>query len=91
MDKLFRTAYYLVKNERPFTDFKDLLQLQKSNGLEIGETYITDKAANDYACIIADVYLMILKSYCTVQITLACSVMGPIIKLRQTKNYDKNS
>ena len=61
MDKLFRTVYYLVKNERPFTDFKDLLQLQKCNGLEMGETYFTDKAAKDFACVIADVYFNDLK------------------------------
>jgi hypothetical protein len=39
MDKPFRTAYYIAKNERPFTDFKDLLQLQKINGPDVGEKY----------------------------------------------------
>ena len=43
MDKLY--SVLLGKKERPFTDFKDLLMLQKSNGLEMGETYYTDKAA----------------------------------------------
>jgi hypothetical protein len=38
MEKIFNTAYYLVKNDRPFTDHEDLIQLQKKNGLNVGIT-----------------------------------------------------
>lgn len=42
MEKLFTTAYYLAINERPFSDFPKLLELQAVNGLSLGETYFTD-------------------------------------------------
>lgn len=61
MDKLFRTAYYIAKNERPFTDFKDLLQLQKINGLDVGETYFTNKAAKEFVSNITEVLFDELK------------------------------
>lgn len=34
--KVFKTAYYLAKNDRPFNNYQALLELQKSNGTEIG-------------------------------------------------------
>ncbi|XP_050516420.1 E3 SUMO-protein ligase KIAA1586-like [Diabrotica virgifera virgifera] len=34
--KVFRSAYYLAKNDRPFSDYSKLLQLQKMNGVDIG-------------------------------------------------------
>lgn len=33
---VFRTAYYLAKNNRPYSDHFDLLQLQNTNGIDIG-------------------------------------------------------
>ena len=39
MEKLFRSAYYLVQAERPFRDFPNLMQLQEVNGLFFGQTY----------------------------------------------------
>ena len=48
MEKLFRTAYYIAKEERLFTDFPSLLQLQNLNGLSLGETYQNDKAALEF-------------------------------------------
>lgn len=47
MDKLLRTAYYIVKKEKPFADFKELLQLQNYNGLSLWETYFNEKAAKE--------------------------------------------
>ena len=35
MDKLYRTAFYIARKERPFTDFKDLLDLQTLNGITL--------------------------------------------------------
>ena len=34
--KVFTTAYYLAKNDRPFTDHQELLELQEANGLSLG-------------------------------------------------------
>jgi hypothetical protein len=34
--KAFKTAYYLAVNNRPFTDYNGLLELQKCNGTELG-------------------------------------------------------
>ena len=30
----FNTTYYIIKKERPFTDYPDLLKLQAKNGIE---------------------------------------------------------
>jgi hypothetical protein len=35
---LFRTAYYLAKNDRPYTDQPGLCELQKLNGADVGVT-----------------------------------------------------
>ncbi|XP_021357227.1 zinc finger protein 862-like [Mizuhopecten yessoensis] len=61
MDKLFRSAYYLVQKERPFSDFKDILELQTLNGLSIGETYFNNKAAKEFVGEIAGFYYTELK------------------------------
>ena len=40
----FDTAYLLAKKERPFSDYSDLLELQKKNGVQnIGKAYLTDQ------------------------------------------------
>jgi hypothetical protein len=41
----FRTAYFIGKQELPFTKFKSLLELQKLNGVEMNKNY-----ANDVKC-----------------------------------------
>ena len=33
---VFRTAYYVAKNDRPFTNNPDLLDLQQLNGMNVG-------------------------------------------------------
>jgi hypothetical protein len=35
-EKVLRTAYFLAKNDRPFTDHPDLLELQELNGANVG-------------------------------------------------------
>jgi len=32
---VFRTAYYVAKNDQPFTDHPDLLDLQQLNGVNV--------------------------------------------------------
>ena len=61
MDKPFRIAYYIAKNERPFTDFKELLQLQKINGPDVGEKYFIDKATKECVSNITEVLFDELK------------------------------
>jgi len=56
MMKLFRTAYFLAKKERPFSDFPELLQLQNLNGLNLGKTYNNDKSAKVFIENIAQLY-----------------------------------
>ncbi|XP_053400429.1 uncharacterized protein LOC128557263 [Mercenaria mercenaria] len=56
MSKLFRTSYYIAMKERPFTDFPDLVDLQTINGLPLGDTYHTDKAARNFIEHIGGVY-----------------------------------
>ncbi|XP_072564568.1 E3 SUMO-protein ligase KIAA1586-like [Paramormyrops kingsleyae] len=35
-DAVFRTAYYIAKMNRPFTDHDDLIELQEKNGVNLG-------------------------------------------------------
>uniref|UniRef100_A0A8C8SR57 Uncharacterized protein n=2 Tax=Pelusios castaneus TaxID=367368 RepID=A0A8C8SR57_9SAUR len=34
--KIFRTAYYIVQNDRPYSDYPDLIILQQLNGVDMG-------------------------------------------------------
>ena len=56
MTKLFRTAYYIAQSERPFSDFPALVELQDMNGLSLGDTYHTEKAARNFVEHIGGVY-----------------------------------
>ena len=52
----FNTAYYLTKNERPFSDYPELLELQEKNGVrDIGKAYLTDKKCAEFTKYIAHV------------------------------------
>ena len=44
MFMLLNAAYYVAKEERPFSDFGPLVLLQRKNGLQIGEQYANGKA-----------------------------------------------
>ncbi|KAI8493938.1 hypothetical protein Bbelb_282850 [Branchiostoma belcheri] len=48
LQTLFRTAFYLAKNGRPFTDFKGLMELQKCNGIHIVEALEQDLGQVDW-------------------------------------------
>ena len=50
------TAYFKVKEELPFTKFPKLLDLQRKNGLQIGETYLTDKKCAEMVSTISKLY-----------------------------------
>ena len=54
LKKLFRTALYLALNERPFSDFKPLLELQEKNGAELANIYRNDKQAHAFTHAIAE-------------------------------------
>ena len=52
----FTTACYLAKNERPFNDFPNLMELQEKNKVrDIGKVYLTDKKCSEFTQLIANV------------------------------------
>ena len=53
----FNCVYYLLKQERPSTDYPELLKLHlKNNGSAIGLSYQTDRAAAQFTEVIPDVH-----------------------------------
>ena len=54
MEKLFRSAYYLVQAERPFRDFANVMELQEVNGLSFGETNRNSKQCRTFVNFIAE-------------------------------------
>ena len=52
----FSTAYYLARNERLFSDYPELLELQEKSGVrDIGKAYLTDKKCAEFTKNIAHV------------------------------------
>lgn len=51
---VFRTAYFIAKNNRPCTDHFDLLQMQKLNGLDIGVGLHSKRIAMEIICHVSD-------------------------------------
>jgi len=43
-DKIFRTAYFIAKNQRPFLDMPKLIDLQALNGVNMGRVLQTNKS-----------------------------------------------
>ena len=50
----FNFAYYLVKQECPFSDYPNLITLQHKNGIKEFQSYMTDRAAVDFSDCIAE-------------------------------------
>ena len=50
----FNTAYFVAKEELPFTKFKSQLDLQIKNGLKLNDTYSNDTACAQFVGVIAD-------------------------------------
>lgn len=44
----FKTAFHIAAVERPLDDYKSLCALQKLNGEELGETYLTRSACTEF-------------------------------------------
>ena len=38
----FEVAYFVAKNELPFTKYKEILELEKMHGVGVGDAYLTD-------------------------------------------------
>ena len=51
----FNSAYYLVKQQRPFSDCPNLLTLQHKNGIKKFQSYVTERVAADFTDCIAKV------------------------------------
>ncbi len=52
--KVFRTAYYLAKNDRPYTDHADLIELQELNGIDLGRILHSNVTCSDIVDHISD-------------------------------------
>ena len=52
--KLFNTAFYVASREKPFSDFSSLLDLQRKNGVCLGEQYKSDMQCKLFIGYIAD-------------------------------------
>lgn len=55
VEKLIDIVYMLAKREKPFTMFRDIAELEKRHGVKLGETYVTDKKAQEFSECIAEV------------------------------------
>ena len=53
MTFLFRNAHYIAKSNRPYSDFVQLCLLDKAKGIDIGDTYITDKSCQKFVSSVA--------------------------------------
>ena len=50
------TAYFLAKEELPFSKFQGLINLQKKNGLEITTTYANDKTCAEMVSVLGKIF-----------------------------------
>ena len=58
----FNSVYYLLKQERPFSDYPQLLKLQTKNRVKpIGSSYLHERAAATFAEVIGNVHHRSLK------------------------------
>jgi hypothetical protein len=60
-EKIFRTAYFIAKNQRPYTDMPKLVDLHINNGLEMGRILQTDKTCSN---IIDHISSKMRKNFC---------------------------
>ncbi len=54
LDKLFRNAHAIAKNNRPFSDYVWMATLDERKGLFLGETYRNEKACKEFIHSIAN-------------------------------------
>ena len=54
MRMLFRDAHAIAKKGRPYTDFTWMAALDEKKGLDVGQTYRSDKCCREFIDIIAD-------------------------------------
>ena len=78
-ERLLRTAYLVVKEHLPFTNYTSMCKFQQLNGLELGENYLSDKVCARLSDLKSEVYryirddidsMLILLSIMT---TISCS------------------
>ena len=53
MERLFDLAYFVAKREMPFTSFPHLCHLEMKHGVDLGSTYINDKACKNFVLSVA--------------------------------------
>lgn len=50
------TAYFVAKEELPFSKFEGLISLQKKNGVEFNSTYANDKSCAQMVSVLGKVF-----------------------------------
>ena len=53
IERLFDIAYFVAKREMPLTSFPHLCHLEMEHGVDLGSTYINDKACKNFVMSIA--------------------------------------
>lgn len=61
-EKVFKTAYFIAKNQRPFSDHPKLIDLQIYNGLNMGRILHSDKSCSN---IIDQIAIEMRKKVCS--------------------------
>lgn len=56
ISKLLEIAYFIAKEELPFTKFVEIAKLEKKHGIDLGVTYLNDHACAEFIDSIAEVY-----------------------------------
>ena len=69
--RLLNTAYFVVKEESPFTIFPQLVSLQQKNGAKMGKKYQTDNACRRFTSFLYDDVMA-----ATMTSIRDCSMMG---------------
>ena len=86
LHKFFKVAYLIVKKWRPFTDYHDLIKLEKLNDVKFDVTYDNKNACADFIKYISQSLFGInVKSNWTELISLSFCVTGQLMLRLSTK------
>ena len=53
MVKIFQIVFFITKDEQPFVQLPKLIELEKLHGVDLGNSYATDKACKKFSGYIA--------------------------------------
>ena len=84
MVKLFNAAYYLAKEERPFTDYPGFIKFEEKQGIAHGQSYCNPMACRKFVEAISEVFEKELKN------TLAAKRPGSYLSIMFDGANDKS-